>query len=153
MERCFIMILNNALTVSVLIFVIIVLRLLFQKAPKRLICFLWVIVAVKLIVPVPLESTFSLIPNRTPVSVGIASQQEPMLETGLKPVDAVVNPVIHEQFTSARVTGVNVIQVFLHVGTIVWIIGVFGMLAYTAGHLHFAETKGSGVHTHRAKHI
>lgn len=132
MERCFIMILNNALTVSVLIFVIIVLRLLFQKAPKRLICFLWVIVAVKLIVPVPLESTFSLIPNRTPVSVGIASQQEPMLETGLKPVDAVVNPVIHEQFTSARVTGVNVIQVFLHVGTIVWIIGVFGMLAYTA---------------------
>lgn len=55
MERCFIMILNNALTVSVLIFVIIVLRLLFQKAPKRLICFLWVIVAVKLIVPVPLR--------------------------------------------------------------------------------------------------
>ena len=44
MERCFIMILNNALTVSVLIFAIIVLRLLFQKAPKRLICFLWVIV-------------------------------------------------------------------------------------------------------------
>ena len=131
MERCFIMILNNALTVSVLIFAIIVLRLLFQKAPKGLICFLWVIVAVKLIVPVPLESTFSLLPNRTPVSVGIVSQQEPMLETGLKPVDAVVNPVIHEQFTSARATGVNVIQVFLHVGTIVWIIGVLGMLAYT----------------------
>ena len=56
MERYFIMILNNALTVSVLIFAVIVLRLLFQKAPKRLICFLWVIVAVKLIVPVPLES-------------------------------------------------------------------------------------------------
>ena len=132
MERYFIMILNNALTVSVLIFAIIVLQLLFQKAPKRLICFLWVIVAVKLMVPFPLESAFSLIPNRTPVPVNIASQQEPMLDTGLKSVDAVVNPVIHEQFTSARATGVNVIQVFMHVGTIVWIIGVLGMLAYTA---------------------
>lgn len=131
MERYFIMILNNALTVSVLIFAIIVLRLLFQKAPKRLICFLWVIVAVKLIVPVPLKSTFSLIPNRTPVSVDIASQQEPMLDTGLKSVDAVVNPVIQEQFTPASDNGVNLVPIFLHVGTIVWIIGVLGMFIYT----------------------
>lgn len=132
MERYFIMILNNALTVSVLILAIAVLRILFQKAPKRLICFLWVIVAVKLIVPVPLESAFSLIPNRTPVPVDIALRQEPMLETGLESVDTVVNPVIQEAFTSAGGTGVNLMQVFLHVGTIVWIIGVFGMLAYTA---------------------
>ena len=132
MERYFIMILNNALTVSVLIFAIIVLRLLFQKAPKRLICFLWVIVAVKLIVPVPLESAFSLIPNRTLVPVDIASRQEPMLETGLKSVDAVVNPVIQEAFTSAGGTGVNLMQVFWHIGTAVWIIGVLGMFAYTA---------------------
>ena len=76
MERYFIMILNNALTVSVLILAIVVLRILFQKAPKRLLCFLWVIVAVKLIVPVPLESAFSLIPNHTPVPVDIASRQE-----------------------------------------------------------------------------
>lgn len=131
MERYFIMILNNALTVSVLIFAIIVLRLLFQKAPKRLICFLWVIVAVKLIVPVPLESAFSLIPNRMPVPADIASRQEPMLETGLKSVDAVVNPVIQEKFTSTSGNGVNLMQVFWHIGTIVWIIGVFGMSAYT----------------------
>ena len=132
MERYFIMILNNALTVSVLIIAIIVLRFLFQKAPKWLICFLWVIVAVKLIVPVPLESAFSLIPNRTPVPVDIALQQKPMLDTGLKSVDAVVNPVIQEQFTSRSDTGVNLIPIFLRVGTVVWIIGVLGMLAYTA---------------------
>ena len=131
MERYFIMILNNALTVSVLILAIAVLRILFQKAPRRLLCFLWVIVAVKLIVPVPLESAFSLIPNRTPVPVDIASRQEPMLETGLKSVDTVVNPVIQKQFTSTSDTGVNLVPVFLHVGTIVWLIGVLGMLAYT----------------------
>lgn len=131
MERYFIMILNNALTVSVLILAILVLRFLFRKAPKRLMCVLWVIVAVKLVVPVPLESAFSLIPNRTPVPVDIASRQEPMLDTGLKPVDSIVNPVIQEQFTSTSDTGVNLIQVFWHIGTVVWIIGVLGMFAYT----------------------
>lgn len=99
MEQCFVMILNNAITVSVLIVVIVLLRFLLKAAPKRLMCFLWIIVAIKLIVPIQIESVFSLIPNNAPVPISIATEKEPALDSGMKNVDKAINPVIQKHFS------------------------------------------------------
>ena len=62
MEQLFIGVLNNAITVSALIIAIIVVRALGKKMPKWIACMLWMIVAIKLVVPIQLESVLSLIP-------------------------------------------------------------------------------------------
>ena len=54
MEQLFIGVLNNAITVSALIIAIIVVRALGKKMPKWIACMLWMIVAIKLVVPIHL---------------------------------------------------------------------------------------------------
>lgn len=68
-ERLFISVLNNAITVSALIIAIIVVRAFGKKMPKWITCMLWIIVAVKLVVPIKLESAFSLVPSAEPIFV------------------------------------------------------------------------------------
>ena len=68
MEQFFLQLLNNAITVSFLILAVLVIRLVFWKMPKRLICLLWIAVALKLILPFFMESNFSLIPSAEPNS-------------------------------------------------------------------------------------
>lgn len=63
MEQIFIKVLNLAVSSSLLILAVILIRILFQKAPKWCLCLLWGIVAIALIVPFRLQTRFSLIPN------------------------------------------------------------------------------------------
>lgn len=59
--------LQNLLTASlygsVIIMVILPLRLLLRNAPKNIVCLLWLLAAVRLLVPFQLESTWSLQPD------------------------------------------------------------------------------------------
>ena len=63
MEQIFIKVLNLAISSSLLILAVILIRILFRKAPKWCICLLWGMVAIALLVPVRLQTRFSLIPN------------------------------------------------------------------------------------------
>ena len=60
MEQVFLFVLNNAITVSALIIAIIMVRALGKKMPKWITCMLWIIVAFRLIVPIQIESAYSL---------------------------------------------------------------------------------------------
>ncbi|WP_175531907.1 penicillin binding protein [Butyrivibrio sp. M55] len=75
MEQIFLFVLNNAITVNALIIAIIAVRALGKKMPKWIICMLWLIVAVKLIVPVRFETGFSLIPTREPIPTEIVMEK------------------------------------------------------------------------------
>ncbi len=68
MEAVFLKVLNMSITAGYLIPVIIVLRLLLQKAPKSIRCAMWVLVAIRLVCPFSFESSWSLIPGTEPVS-------------------------------------------------------------------------------------
>lgn len=59
MYSYFVKLLNMSLASSVLILAVLGVRFLLRKAPKRLLCLLWVIVAVRLIVPVSISSAIS----------------------------------------------------------------------------------------------
>lgn len=64
MSELFLRILNMSIAASWLALVVMVLRLLLKKAPRWTVFFLWALVAVRLVLPISLESRFSLVPAR-----------------------------------------------------------------------------------------
>lgn len=63
MTDFFLSILNVSFTASVVALAVIVLRLLFKKAPRWITCLLWALVGLRLMIPFSFESSFSLIPS------------------------------------------------------------------------------------------
>ncbi len=63
MTELFYTILNMSISASILILVVLLLRLLFRKAPKWVTILLWGLVAIRLICPFDLETPFSLMPK------------------------------------------------------------------------------------------
>lgn len=63
MGQVFLKILNINVSASILIIAVIAARILLKKAPKWCVMLLWAIVALRLVIPVPIESAFSLIPR------------------------------------------------------------------------------------------
>lgn len=68
MQSIFTELLNMSLVASLLIVAVILLRLIFRKAPKAIICVLWALVGLRLVCPVSLESSVSMVPDSRPVS-------------------------------------------------------------------------------------
>jgi len=64
----FLKVLNMSLSASALILAVILLRTFLKKAPKAMLCLLWVLVGIRLICPFTPQSDFSVIPDR--VSTG-----------------------------------------------------------------------------------
>ena len=108
MERIFLFVLNNAITVSALIIAIIIVRALGKKMPKWITCMLWIVVAVKLIVPIKFESALSLIPTGEPISSSAVVGKS--LQVGS--------------------TGTDLLHEMLHAGALSWLVGVAVMLTY-----------------------
>ena len=111
MEQVFLFVLNNAITVSALIIAIIMVRALGKKMPKWITCMLWMIVAVKLTVPVQFESVMSLIPTGKPIPTNIITENNPQIKSGIS-------------------SSVNSLQIFFRIGALVWLTGVILMLTY-----------------------
>lgn len=71
MENFFLQLLNMSLTAGVLVVVVMLLRLVFHKAPRWIHCLLWALVAVRLLCPVSIESSLSLMPDTPALSVSV----------------------------------------------------------------------------------
>ena len=69
MDAVFQTILTTSLHGSVVILGVLLLRLLLAKAPKKFICLLWMLAGIRLLLPVPIESKFSLQPKRFSVTL------------------------------------------------------------------------------------
>ena len=131
-SNLFLKILNISISASWLVLAVLVLRLLLKKAPKWVRVLLWAVVAIRLILPVSIESVFSLIPNTQTIPMDIALDPTPTVDTGINAVNSVVNPVISGSFTPNPAASANPLQILIPVGTIFWIVGIAGMLLYTA---------------------
>ena len=71
MKELFTQILNISITAGVLIVVCILVRLFFRNMPKYVRCLMWLIVAVRLVIPFSIESSFSMLPAKEYVTVEI----------------------------------------------------------------------------------
>lgn len=130
MENVFLQILNNAITVSILILVIMLVRVLCRKMPKWITCLLWTLVAAKLMMPFSVESVFSLVPMSEPIPAGIAMESNPHISFGIENVDNLINPALQQHFTPDKTASANPLQVWMYVGTVVWLAGTAALLLY-----------------------
>ncbi len=130
MSAIFLKILNMSITASWLILTAIVIRLLLRKAPKWISCILWVIVALRLLIPFSFKSALSLIPNGEPIPSDFVQTATPTVNTGISVIDHPVNAVILDSFTPNVGDSVNPLQILVPVLSIIWITGVVLMLMY-----------------------
>lgn len=75
MERLWIIVLHRGIAASYLILAVILVRFLLKKAPKSMICLLWMVVGFRLLSPFHMETPFSLLPKQAE-SLGFASYEK-----------------------------------------------------------------------------
>ena len=132
MTALFLKLVNMSVAAGWTVVAVLLLRLLFKKAPKWLTVLLWGMVAVRLLCPVSLESVWSLIPSAETVSPQLLTR-EPVLNTGIAPLDETLNPLLqHAEIPVAPEKSVPLLQLLALVFSKVWLAGVAGMLVYTA---------------------
>lgn len=124
MKDLFAGILSVSISGSLLICIAILIRLIFKKAPKAILCGLWLVLILRLLLPLQLEAPWSLRPD-LPVFTG----QDTQLFIEAKPVMEGEIPAIIPQ---ARVEGDYLVLVdYLKIGTILWALGVCFIGVYT----------------------
>ena len=131
MSDLFLKILNLGITASYVMAAVMLVRLIFRKkAPKKLICALWLLVGVRLVCPFSLESVLSLIPSAETVPPEIVSSPAPQITSGFAAFNSVVNPVLSEAFAPIPEQSVSPMQVLTEVGAWVWLAGVIAVCLY-----------------------
>ena len=132
MTTLFLGFLNRSLSAAVLIFAVVLVRLVFKKAPKWLLCALWALAAVRLLCPFSIESVLSLIPSAEPVQPEIVYSAAPAITSGIPAVDAIVNPPLQAAFTPDPAQSANPLQILTELAAWVWLGGCAVLILYAA---------------------
>ena len=69
MDTFFPTVLTTSIHGSIVILAALLLRLVLKKAPKKTICWLWVLAGIRLLLPVPIESAYSLQPQQIHIAL------------------------------------------------------------------------------------
>ena len=115
---------NMSISTGWLVLAVLLFRLLFKKAPKWISCFLWSIVALRLLIPITFESKFSLIPSAEVIPQNITTTQTPAIYSGIPVVNSAVNPLFTQYVTPEDHT----LETILSVASVVWLVGVAVLL-------------------------
>lgn len=132
MDAVFLNILNQSIAASWLILAVIALRFCLKKAPKRTICLLWAIVALRLLCPLSIESALSLIPSAKTFDIHNVQTEIPQVQTGFSAVNNAINPVLAQSFPPNPTDSVNPLAVWIFAAGAVWVVGAAAMLLYSA---------------------
>lgn len=131
MTEIFLKFVNMGIAAGWLVLAVMLLRLALRRAPKGLTLVLWGIVALRLMLPVSIQSIFSLIPSAETISPLIGDMQEPQIQSGITVLNSAVNPVITQAFAPSPEASANPLQVFISVAAVCWLVGAAVMLLYT----------------------
>ncbi len=133
MPAVFLKLLNMSIAASWLVLAVLILRMLFRKAPKMISCILWGLVGIRLVCPFSVESIFSLIPSAETVPPEIVYAEKPTIHSGVSYLNAMVNPVISETLApveNADTVNYSPMQVIISIATVIWLMGVIAMVCY-----------------------
>lgn len=122
METIFRETVKISLMANWLIIAVVLLRMLLKKAPRRMVCMLWAIVALRLVLPFSIESSVSMIPQTT--SAIQEAVDTTLIHPQVIPSGAVQAPV------QAGLAAVQSTPVPASILPLVWSIGVALMLCY-----------------------
>lgn len=132
MNELFLSILNAAITAGWLVLAVLLARLVLKKAPAWVRCAMWAIVALRLIWPYEIKSSFSLVPSTQTLPPEELYTYTPQLHTSLDAVNSVVNPAFTQVFASDPANSVNPLQVATEIAGWIWVAGMVAMLIYSA---------------------
>ena len=130
MEVFFLDIVNLSITAGWLILAVLLMRLVFRKAPRWIFCVLWGLVALRLICPFSLESALSLIPSAQTLPQDILYTASPEIHSGIGSVDRLVNPILSGVLAPVPGDSVNPTQVWSFVLSRLWAAGAAAVLLY-----------------------
>lgn len=130
MTALFLKLANMSIAAGWLILAVLVLRLLLHKAPKWTYMLLWGIVGLRLVLPFRIESVFCLIPSAETIRPEIMMSAKPAIQSGIRTVDGIVNPVLEKSFAPGLGASANPLQIWLPVMAAVWCAGVVLLLGY-----------------------
>ncbi len=122
---------NMSVNASYIILAVLILRLIFKKAPKKLICMMWAIPAIRLICPFSFKSILSLLPSEKAVSYEVLLSDTPQIHSGINFVDNRINPVIRDNFTPSKIETVDPLQLLTNAMSILWIAGIFILAVFS----------------------
>lgn len=126
MTELFLKLLNMSLAASWLVLAVLLLRLLLKKTPKWITCLLWGLVALRLVIPFYMESSFSLIPSSEVIPQDIITSENPAIHSGISIVNSTLNPAM----TQRVIQGTNRMESVVSIAAIVWAVGAVVVLAY-----------------------
>ncbi len=132
MSGIFLKIVNMSISASYLVLAVMLLRLILKKAPKWVSVLLWGFVAVRLLCPISFESIFSVIPSAEVISPEIMLDPTPQIHTGIDALNNSINPIIYKSFAPQELVSMNPLQFWIPMAALVWLVGIAGMLIYTA---------------------
>lgn len=131
MNALFLKLLNMSITASFLVAGIFLLRLLLRKTPKWIFVLLWGLVALRLLLPISIESKQSLIPTTTPVPQQIlTSPQESVYKETLETYSS-ADPLITEYIKEELKPEITPAQRLLTGASHLWLLGMALMTAYS----------------------
>lgn len=133
LESVFIKCVNLSISAGWLILAVILLRYFLKKAPRQLVCLLWMAVGLRLLCPFTFTSPFSLLPSTETVPQTILLSPTPAIDSGIAPVDAGINPILSAAFAPDPAASVNPLQILAYIASRIWLVGMAVMLLYLAG--------------------
>lgn len=126
MTEFFLKLLNMSIAASWLVLAVILLRIFLKKSPRWITCLLWAIVALRLVMPFTLESSFSLIPSPEVIPLNVTVTETPAIYSGIPAVNSTVNPL----FTQHVPTGGDLLETIVQYAATLWLAGFAVMLLY-----------------------
>lgn len=130
MDVLFLEILNMSITASYAILFVMTIRLFLKRAPKIFSYTLWAAVLFRLVVPFSFESMFSFVPVSTePLPANIIDSERPQIQSGIAAVDQTVNRFLPAP--EAVGASVNPMQLWITLGTFLWIAGMAVLMVYS----------------------
>ena len=126
----FIKIVNMSISGGWVCAAVLVLRLLLQKAPKWSRLLLWAMVGVRLLLPVSVESLFSLLPSGETIDTSRYISR-PFIHSGIAPIDSTANRILGERyFEGVTVPAAQEQGNPVRVLAFLWLLGMAVMLLY-----------------------
>ena len=130
MEELFLECLNLSIRASYMILAVLLIRMIFAKAGRKYMVWLWIMVGIRLIFPFSFSALPSVLPHTEVIPTDIAVSQSPQIASGFEAVDQAVNPVLQQNFAPAPENSVNPLQVVTAFASAAWIAGILFMFGY-----------------------
>lgn len=126
MAEIFMKLLNMSITAGWLIIAVLIFRLIINKAPRHIICFMWLLVGLRLVLPVSLESMFSIIPDRAFLDTGALDNTVINAGIDIGAADEAANGYFENAESVPDVRRGNVVTAL----ACVWLAGMLGLIIY-----------------------